>query len=427
MAMVVTRSIQFRVNRAKKAIGAGSTVFLAIILFIFSAKVFAGAPRVAGGAPTLPAGTVLYLRLQSAVSSKTSQPGQPINASLARELEVNGGTALPFGATLAGTLEKCDPSAAPEQRADILLEFNQLAIPGEGNFSVEGRVTGVSNARESYLADGTVVGVLASEAYAPMLGGVFQKVGQINPTINSQIQKQRVGQVNTEIEFPPGTDFQFTLTQPLALKRFVASAGPRELPAKLSDSVAGVLANAPQRATSRNNKPGDPINLVFIGTAQEIEQAFHQAGWTEPKAKNPQSIWKTMQAVLNNDGYDAAPVSELFLFGRKEDLAFEKVLDTFNKRHHLRLWQTPTPAPDGRPIWLAAATHDMGIDYSSGSHATDPNLDDERAQVDADLWLGGGVQAAQPIAPPNPLSSGTTATGGEWHTDGNLDVIDVKP
>jgi hypothetical protein len=114
------------------------------------------------------------------------------------------------------------------------------------------------------------------------------------------------------------------------------------------------------------------------------------------------------------------------LFGRQEDLAFEKTLDTFNKRHHLRLWQTSTAAPDGRPIWLAAATHDVGIDYSSGSHATDPNLDDERAQVGADLWLGGGVQAAQFIAPPNPLSSGTTATGGEWHTDGNLYVIDLK-
>lgn len=427
MAIAVTPVAQGRKNHTKKSIVAGSAGLLAAALFIFSAKIIAGVPRVAAGAPTLPAGTVLYLRLQSAVSTKTSQPGQSINASLARELDLNGGTALPFGTTLAGALEKCDPPAAPEQRADVLLEFNQLNIPGEGNFGVEGRVTSVSNARESYLADGTVVGVLASEAYAPMLGGVFQKVGQINPTVNSQIQKQRIGEVNTEIEFPPGTDIQFTLTRSLALRRFVASAGPRELPANLRDAVAGVLANAPQRTTSRNNKPGDPINLVFIGTAQEIEQAFHEAAWTQPRSKNAQSIWRTMQAVLNNDGYDEAPVSELFLFGRKEDLVFEKVLDTFNKRHHLRLWQTPTTAPDGRPIWLAAATHDVGIDYSSGSHATDPNLDDERAQVSADLWLGGGVQAEQLIAPPNPLSSGTTATGGEWHTDGNLDVIDIKP
>ena len=192
--------------------------------------------------------------------------------------------------------------------------------------------------------------------------------------------------------------------------------------------MANVLADAPKRAASKDNRPGDPINLVFVGTAQEIEQAFHQAGWTEPKKKNQQSIWKTAQAVINNDGYNAAPVSDLYLFGRKEDLAFEKTLNTFNKRHHLRLWQTPASAPDGRPIWLAAATHDVGIDVHPGvvSHATDPDLDDERAQVGSDLFWSGAVQAAELIAPPNPLSSGMTATGGAWHTDGRLFVIDLK-
>jgi hypothetical protein len=91
------------------------------------------------------------------------------------------------------------------------------------------------------------------------------------------------------------------------------------------------------------------------------------------------------------------------------------------------LWQTPASARDGRPIWLAAATHDVGIDVHPGviSHATDPNLDDERSQVGFDLFTGGSVQAAELIAPPNPLSSGMTATGGKWHTDGRLFVVDL--
>jgi hypothetical protein len=190
--------------------------------------------------------------------------------------------------------------------------------------------------------------------------------------------------------------------------------------------VASLLANSPQRSVSKDQKPGDPINLVFVGTAQEIRQAFLQAGWTEPKKKNERSILKTAEAVINDDGYGAAPISDLYLFGRKEDLAFEKTLNTFNKRHHLRLWQSPTSAPDGRPIWLAAATHDVGIDYQHGSHATDANLDDERAQVESDLWLGGAVQATELLTPPNPLSSGMTATGGAWHTDGRLQVVDLR-
>ena len=315
-----------------------------------------------------------------------------------------------------------------DQRAELLLNFGQLTIPGEGNFTLKGHLSGVSNARETLLADGTIVGVLESEAPASLLSGVLQKLGQADSSVNDQIQKQKIGQVNTAIEFPAGTDIQFTLTEPLSLKHLVPSAGARPLPADLRTSVANMLADAPKRAESKDNRPGDPINLVFVGTAQEIQQAFHQAGWTEPKKKNQQSIWKTAQAVINNDGYNAAPVSDLYLFGRREDLAFEKTLNTFNKRHHLRLWQTSASAPDGRPIWLGAATHDVGIDVHPGvvSHATDSNLDDERAQVGSDLYLGGAVQAAELIAPPNPLSSGMTATGGAWHTDGKLFVIEVR-
>jgi hypothetical protein len=379
-------------------------------------------------APTISAGTVLHLHLQTAVSTKTSKEGQAITASLAREVEISGGIAIPFGSTLTGTVEKCSQPTASDQRAELLLSFGQLTIPGEGNLTLKGHVSGVSNARETLLADGTIVGVLESEAPASLLSGVLQKLGQADPSINDQIQTQKIGQVNTAIEFPVGTDLQFTLTEPLRIKRLVSSAGPSQIPASLRASVANVLADVPKRAVSKENRPGDPINLVFVGTAQEIEQAFRQAGWTEPKKKNQQSIWKTAQAVINNDGYNAAPVSDLYLFGRKEDLAFEKTLNTFNKRHHLRLWQTTATAPDGRPIWLAAATHDVGIDVHPGvvSHATDPDLDDERAQVGSDLYLGGAVEAAGAIAPPNPLSSGMTATGGAWHTDGKLFVVDLK-
>jgi len=60
------------------------------------------------------------------------------------------------------------------------------------------------------------------------------------------------------------------------------------------------------------------------------------------------------------------------------------------------------------------------------SHATDPDLDDERSQVEADLVASGDVSAIQLISRPNPLSSGTTATGGSWHTDGKLLAVDLK-
>ena len=398
-----------------------------VLIFLTLITLSAPGAQSAGG-PTLPVGTTLYLHLQTAVSTKTAKQGQAVSASLAREVEVQGGVAIPYGSTLKGTVAKCAQPATSDQRAELLLNFGQLTIPGQGDFVVKGQLSGVGNARETLLADGTIVGILESEAPASLLGGALQKLGQMDSTINDQIQKQKIGQVNTAVELPAGTDLQFTLTAALTLKRSVASAGPSSLPASLRDSVANLLASSPKRAESKDSKPGDPINLVFVGTAQEIEQAFGKAGWTEPKKKNEKSIWKTTEAVINSDGYNQAPVSDLYLFERKQDMAFEKTLNTFNKRHHLRVWQTTLTAPDGRPIWLAAATHDVGIDIHPGvvSHATDPNLDDERAQVGADLFLGGAVQAAGYISPPNPLSTGMTATGGKWQTDGRLLVVDLK-
>ncbi len=395
---------------------------------ILAALLFSFSPLPAHGAASVPASTVLYLHLQTAVSTKTSKEGQAVSATVSRAVAAEGGVAIPVGAVLTGTIAKCSQPAAADERAEILLKFTKLAIPGEGDLSVTGHLSGVSNARESLLADGTVVGVMESETPAGLLSGALAKLSK-NATIAEQIQKQRIGQVNTAIEYSAGTDIQFTLTEPLTVRKLFASSGPTALPGNLRASLEDFVAGAPRRSVSKENKPGDPINLVIVGSAQDIEQAFHNAGWSAASRENSKSVADTMRAVINGEGYGLAPVSNLYLFGRKEDFAFEKMLNTFNKRHHLRLWQTTARAPDGRPIWLGAATHDTGIDVHPGviSHATDPDLDDERSQVEADLVASSDVRAVQLIARPNPLTSGTTATGGAWHTDGQLLAVDLKP
>ena len=387
----------------------------------------AATPKGLAATFTVPAGTVFYLRLQTPVSTKTSKEGQTITAVVARAVTLQGAVAVPPGAVLKGQLEKCSQPDRPDQRAELLLRFREIEIPGEGKLNLKAQISGVANARETLLPDGTIVGVLETDTPAALLSGVLAKIGAKSPDLQKQIEKQKIGQVNTAIEYGQGTDLQLTLSEGLPVRQLFAASGAPGLPAALLSSFQNVVATAPQRSISKDNKPGDPINLVFAGSAEAIEQSFRAAGWAEPKVKNGRSILDTARAVINDDGYGPAPVSDLYLYGRKEDLAFEKVLNTFNKRHHLRLWQTPAQTPDGRPIWLGAATHDTGIDIRPGvvSHATDPDLDDERDQVEADLT--GAVQGVQLIRPPAPLSSGYTATGGAWHTDGRLLAIDFKP
>jgi hypothetical protein len=61
------------------------------------------------------------------------------------------------------------------------------------------------------------------------------------------------------------------------------------------------------------------------------------------------------------------------------------------------------------------------------SHAIDPEIDQERTKVGADLVVTGRVVGLRLVARLNPLSEGLTATGASWKTDGQLLAIELKP
>ncbi len=212
----------------------------------------------------------------------------------------------------------------------------------------------------------------------------------------------------------------------------VQSASPPTVPSEISPAIASSLQNmlsgAPQRVQSKSKKPGDPLNLIVIGSQEQILAAFKQAGWSEAGKLGTKSAVGTVRAMASDNGLENAPVSQLYLFGRVEDLAFEKTLNTFLKRHHLRLWRTLVTTPDGRPIWVGASTHDIGLDvhFRVVSHEIDPDLDAERNKVGADLMASGLVMSERLVARPNPLTEGKTATGGTWKTDGQLLVVVLK-
>ncbi len=376
---------------------------------------------------TLPAGTKLHIRLVTPVSTRTSHLRQAVDAHVVREVAGPQGICIPLGAQLQGQLAAVIPSSNPSDRARLKFSFNQLQIPGRPAQPVKGHLVEVENARESVLSNGTVQGMLASEL---PLSHLEDALGKLGPGAGDVIKakEQALGKSDTSIDFPAGTDMIWVLDQPLALNGppFPDAAGG--ISESVSSAAAQLLQNAPQRASGKDGKPGDPLNLVVVGNMAQIRGVFQAAGWSEAEKKTGKSIWDTVRAVAGDQGYGQGPVSDLYLYDRPQDLAFEKMLDTFMKRHHLRLWRTNAITPDGREIWLGAGTHDTGLDVHPGvvSHAIDPDLDAERAKVGADLLVTGQVAAEQLVARPNPLSEGLTATGGTWKTDGRLLVIELK-
>jgi hypothetical protein len=405
--------------------------------------VVAGPPQVMAGltmeeqsaTTTLPAGSVLYLRLESAVSTQKSHLREAVTARVVREVRVRPDgkdIAIPLGAAVRGSIDKLIPSSNLTDRARLRLHFTQLEIPGRAPVVLKARVMDVENARESVLSDGTVQGVLASELPLTMLDNALDKLRKSRPDVGAEAQKageKALGKADTSIEFPAATDLQVVLQEPLTLEQLFPLAVGDQLPAGVTAPIDQLLAEAPQRAAGKDGKPGDPLNLVVIGSADEIRRAFQEAGWAEAEKLSGKSLWETVRAVAANKGYKEAPVSQLYLFGRPEDLAFQKMLNTFAERHHLRLWRSSATTSTGREIWLGAATHDVGWDIRPGvvSHAIESEIDKERAKVGADLAVTGRVACLRLVTRSNPLSEGLTATGASWKTDGQLLAIEIKP
>jgi hypothetical protein len=376
---------------------------------------------------TLASGTKLYARLETAVSTKTSHLNQAVTARVVREVTSDQGVLVPIGAEVTGTIEKLIPTSDPADHARLLVHFTQLVIPRHPTFDLTAHLTEVENARETVLQDGTIQGILAKDAPVGRVDGLLDKLGSPGSEMEKMSGKT-LGKADTSIDFPAGTDLVLTLDQPLAVDSTSPPAAATEISPALAQAVQKLLVDAPNRAQSKMKKPGDPLNLVVVGNADQILDAFKQAGWSAAEKLGTRSAIGTVRAMASDEGYGQAPVSQLYLFGRAEDLAFEKMLNTFLKRHHLRLWRTTVTTADGREIWLGASTHDIGLDVHPGvvSHEIDPDLDAERGKVGADLMAGGWVAAERLVARPNPLSEGRTATGGTWKTDGQLLLIELK-
>jgi len=378
------------------------------------------------GYQSLPEGYALYLRLEAPVGTTVSHLHGVVKARIIREVDSGNRVLIPLGAEVQGRIEKLIPSSSATDRARLLIRFDKLIIPGNPAVTFAGHISEVENARENVLQDGTIQGVLASDLPVSHLEDAMGKLAGQDSEL-SKYEQKAFGKSDTSINYGAGTDLTLVLDKPLSLAEMPPSGSFNQLPSGVPYAVARMLQGAPQRASGKDGRPGDPLNLVVVGNISEIRDVFKQAGWGEAERKTGKAVWDTVRAVAGDQGFGGAPVSDLYLFGHREDLAFEKGLNTFLKRHHLRLWRTAATTPGGREIWLGAATHDTGLDVHPGvvSHEIDPDLDAERTKVGADLRVTGRVAAEGLVTCPDPLSQGLTATGGTWKTEGRLLVIDL--
>jgi LssY C-terminus len=189
----------------------------------------------------------------------------------------------------------------------------------------------------------------------------------------------------------------------------------------------------PRLTRTSDDHPGDPLNVSLIGTKEQIEAIMHTAKWDPAAALGIKSDLKIAEDTVLSRPDAEAPVSNLFLFGRKEDLAFEQpVGGNPRQRNHVRYWKTDKLNDDGRPIWIGAASYDkrVGLSHTTGqiTHHIAPDVDKERNHLFADLKATGDLSDQYTIDGFHKELEGRNGGGDRWVTDSDLfvGVIDVN-
>jgi hypothetical protein len=192
-----------------------------------------------------------------------------------------------------------------------------------------------------------------------------------------------------------------------------------------------LLSKIPRRISDPNGKPGDMVNVLIVGTQDQMVKAFTTAEWVQVDKTVQNTVLNAVMESVEKKDYLTMPMSTLFLFNRPQDYGFAHAepVKVAMSRNHLRVWKSPYEI-DGRPLWCIAATHDIGFERDQRNngltHKIDPAIDGEREYVNGTLSGTGLVIQRDHVTPADPLTTAKTATGGEFHSDGRIVVLVLR-
>lgn len=187
------------------------------------------------------------------------------------------------------------------------------------------------------------------------------------------------------------------------------------------------LARTPKTTVTADGIPGDALNVGLVGTHERVVRALIESGWEPADPVTLRSSLGIVSSVLRDKPYPEAPVSPLYVFGRKQDLAFEKPIGrSASRRHHVRFWQVPGVEHHGTPLWVGAITLDrsVGLSHRTGqvTHHIAPDIDTERDLLMRELAEQGWLQELFQVTGVGATLLGRNGGGDPYYTDGELSI-----
>jgi hypothetical protein len=377
----------------------------------------------------IPAGTHLEIRLTTPVGTYASKVGSPVSAVL-----TVSAMDLPVGSLVTGEVKAVRRVGLGivHETSAIEIEFNRIILPDSTVVPISARVIEVDNARERVGRGGLISGERSTGSLSNRAAGYVRMAVGLN--LHAQLGLWAVKSVlvdvpEPEIYYPAGVDLTLALNEPVTVAAREAGDTPRELTEEESAVLQEILAGMPERTANKAHHASDLINVMFIGSREQLSAAFLAAGWSQTPAATFRSHLRNLRAVMGNEGNAVAPMSTLLLDGEAADMMWQKGLNDIGKRHHIRIWKR-TETWKGQEIWIGAATHDVDFAFlrpgMAVTHRIAQQIDRERDKVVHDLEFELAVDRADWMERPEVGRELHNATGDKMTTDGRLAILQLR-
>jgi len=169
-------------------------------------------------AVTVPASTVLKIKIEDALNSGTNQPGDHFKATLVDPVVVGDRVALAAGSSIDGTVTDVIPAkkGLKESGGSLTLSFEHVTIPSGESAAMSASIAGV--AKSTKKKAGTIGGGAAGGALLGKILGGSTKDAAVGAVIGGAIGTGiAAGTKGTEMKINAGTEMSVSLQQPITL------------------------------------------------------------------------------------------------------------------------------------------------------------------------------------------------------------------
>jgi hypothetical protein len=204
----------------------------------------------------------------------------------------------------------------------------------------------------------------------------------------------------------------------------------KDLPSLDLNGLRAWIAALPCCTSTQDGVLGDPLNLVFVGSLEDVRTALVSQHWDVTAEITSSSLRRIMTAYIFGSRFRYAPISDLYLFGRQQDMTFQKARAAIDERNHIRLWLAPVTYK-GVSVWAGHISRDAGIKFSGRfwpptTHVIDPAVDEARFYIEQDLLYSHRVQRiglAEGVGGASADAPRFNAEGDPYFTDGRRAVF----